>query len=198
MPSSNASAKVEREVRKITSIYTDLRAFIEFYDGLSPMELAGLMNTYYEVAAAAISEEGGTVDKYIGDSVLAHFNAPAKVNHPEQRAVNAALKLKAKVAKSWPDLPMSVGIATGEAVVGKFGPPAGRVFTAFGDVVTRAMQLERRSHFTGFKILVDEPTRSKLGARFPLAEHPTSDSRDLGGTKVFEIGLHAAPVAAKA
>jgi adenylate cyclase len=183
-----------RSVRKITSLYTDLRAFSEFYNGLTPTELAGMMNTHYEDAAAIIDKEGGTVDKFIGDSVLAYFNAPNAVKDAEQRAVSAALKLKAKVASRWPDLPMSVGIATGEAVVGDFGPSAKRAFTAVGDVVTRAIQLERRSHFTGFKILVDEETHAKLAGKFPVDEHPTRGSAVLEGTKVFEIGLSAKPV----
>jgi adenylate cyclase len=180
--------KNQRAVRKITALCSDLRAFSEFYDDLKPLELADLMDTHYADAAAIITEEGGKVDKFIGDSVLAHFGSDDAA-HPEAKAVNAAIRLKAKVAERWPDLPISIGIATGEAVVGQFGPAAHRFHTAFGDVITRAVQLERRSHITGFKILVDEDTRAKLGKQVHVDEHSTRGNPALDRTKVFEIGL---------
>lgn len=191
MPQSSASNKRNVEVRKITVLHTDLRAFCEFNTGLSPKELAALMNTYYEDAATIIRDTGGTVDKFVGDSVLAHFNAPTLVRQSEMRAVDAALKLKAKVAERWPSLPISIGIATGIAVVGYFGPSFKRAYTAFGDVVGRARVLERRSHFTGFKILVDDATRGKLARSIPVDKHPSFKHPTVMGTKVFEIGLGA-------
>src|SRR5882724_8830031 len=149
MPRSSASSKTDVQVRKITVLHTDLRAFIDFNTGLRPKQLANLLNTYYQDAATIVRDEGGVVDKFIGDSVLDHFNSPKAVARPEERAVNAALQIKAKVTERWPNLPISIGIATGRAVVGYFGPSFQRSYTAFGDVVTRAMVLERRSHFTG-------------------------------------------------
>jgi len=181
------AAKSERKVETVTLLCTDLRAFSEFYGNLKPMELADLMDTHYEDAAAIITAERGWVDKFMGDSILAYFDDAGA----ETRAVNAALKLKAKVAERWPDLPMSVGIATGAAVVGHFGPPSHRVYTVFGHVCSHAVVLERRSHVTGFKILVDENTRAKLGTKLPVDEHPTHGNARLEGTKVFEISLHA-------
>ncbi len=191
MPRSSASSKEEVQVRKITVLYTDLRAFTEFNSALRPRQLASLMNTYYKDAATIIRDAGGTVDKFIGDSVLAHFNSAKAVKQPELRAVEAASGIKAKVAERWPDLPVSIGIATGKAVTGYFGPSFHRSYTAFGDVVTRAVVLERRSHFTGFKIIVDSETRGKLGAKFPADEHPAFDDPLVKGMKVFEIGLGA-------
>jgi adenylate cyclase len=194
MPRARAHGPAERAVRKITYLYTDLRAFSEFYTGLKPMQLAGFLDTYYGDAAKIIADEHGTVDGFVGDSIFASFNAKIAVTQAEQRAVSAALRLKAKVAERWPDLPMSVGIATGKAVVGYFGPSSQRFYTSFGDVCSRAILLERRSHFTGFKILVDEPTRARLGSRFPIEPHSSRGNAALEGTKVFEIGLDAAPV----
>jgi len=197
MPRSSASSKVQVQVRKITVLYTDLRAFTEFNSGLRPRQLANLMNTYYTDAATIIRNAGGTVDKFIGDSVLAHFNSAKSVKQPELRAVEAASGIKAKVAERWPDLPISIGIATGRAVTGYFGPAFHRAYTAFGDVVTRAVVLERRSHFTGFKIIVDGETRNKLGAKVPVDDHPAFDDPLVKGMKVFEIGFRA-PAAERA
>jgi class 3 adenylate cyclase len=107
--------------------------------------------------------------------------------------VDAAIKLKAKVAERWPTLPISIGIATGVAVVGYFGPSFKRSFTAFGDVVGRARILERRSHITGFKILVDDLTRAKLPRGIRVDEHPSVEHPTVAGKKVFEIGLETNP-----
>ena len=123
----------------------------------------------------------------MGDSILAHFNLSSDDMHPETRAVNAAIRLKAKVAERWPDVPISAGIATGEAVVGHFGPPTHRVYTALGEVVTRAARLERRSHRTGFGILVDEQTCAGLGANVAVVVHSTDGGVALEGARVFEI-----------
>jgi adenylate cyclase len=194
MPSSSGTSELEMAVRKVTVLYTDLRAFCEFNRGLGSTELAAFMNTYYDDAATIIRDTGGTVDKFVGDSVIAHFNSPTIVARSEQRAVNAALQLKAKIAERWPELPISIGIATGKAVVGYFGPSFQRFYTAFGDVVTRALVLERRSHFTGYKILIDAATQNKLGSHFPVDEHPSFEHPSLEGAKVFEVGLGAIPI----
>jgi class 3 adenylate cyclase len=191
MPRSSRSTKSKGKLQEITVLHTDLRAFCEFNSELQPTELAALMDTYYKDAATIVRDEGGTVDKFIGDTVLACFNAPTRVDAPETRAVNAALKLKAKVAERWPTLPISIGIATGMAVVGYFGPPFKRAYTAFGDVVGRARVLERRSHNTGFKILVDQTTRSRLPKSVRIDEHPKVEHPTVGEGRVFEIGLGA-------
>jgi adenylate cyclase len=184
---SNGSHTHDRKVQTVTVLCTDLRAFSEFYGNLKPMELADLMNTHYEDAVEIVAGEGGHVDKFMGDSIMAFFDSA----NAESRAVSAGVKLKAKVAERWSDLPMSIGIATGEAVIGHFGPASHRVHTLFGDCCTRAVRLERRSHITGFKILVDEHTKARLGKQVHVDEHPTHGSAALQETKVYEIGLHA-------
>jgi adenylate cyclase len=181
-------ARKDRTVRRITSLYTDLHAFGRLHEGLQPLALADLVNTHYEDAAAIVVDERGALDKFIGDSILAHFNLLGDLTHPERRAVNAAIRLKAKVAERWPDISISVGVATGEAVVGFFGPSTHRVHTALGEVVTRAALLERRSHRTGFGILVDELTYAGLGADVPMVAHSIDGGAALEGTRMFEIG----------
>jgi adenylate cyclase len=175
----------ERTTRTITVLCTDLRGFSDLHAGLTPIALADLMDAYYQDAIAVVGDEGGAVDKFSGDSMFAFFNAFGDAADPPARAVLAALTLKKKVAARWPALALSAGIATGDAVVGRFGSRTHSFLTALGDVVTLAARLERRSHLTGFQVLVDEPTRAGLDARFAVSEHPAGGLTVAG--KVFAV-----------
>ena len=179
-------ANSDRTLRTITTLYTDLRAFSDRYTDLTLAQLADLIDTHYADAAAIVADCGGAVDKFMGDSILAHFNAVGELPDAATRAVVAARRLKARVAERWPSLPLSAGVATGEAIVGHFGPPSQRFHTAFGDVVTRAARLERRSHATGFPILIDQATRAALAADIAVREHPTAGTA-LEALQVFEV-----------
>jgi adenylate cyclase len=177
----------ETAIQRVTALAADIRCFLEFTEKLSAEQVGTFMHTYYCEAGEAIGQAGGTVDKFMGDTVLAVFNAHEKAAGAEQRAVKASIDLKQRFAARWPDLPLSVGVATGEAVVGTFGPASHRTRTAFGNVMIRAFVLERRSHTTGFRILVDAATRNALDgistrehARF---YHPTLANEG----PVFEI-----------
>ena len=192
MARTNAAAP-EMSVKKITVLYTDLRAFSELFAGLSPKEFAAMTDTYYRDAGEIIAAAGGTIDKFIGDSVVALFNAEKQVSNPEKQALEAALQLRERIEERWPGLPISIGIATGKAVVGRFGPKFHRPFTAFGQVIHRASVLERRSHFTGFKILVDADTHTRIGRAARADAHPTFKHAALEGKGVYEISVDARP-----
>jgi adenylate cyclase len=176
-----------RTLTTITSLCTDLRGFGELHDNVTPMALADLLDLYYADTAAIIAESGGHVDAFLGDSVLAHFiGAPGAADNAATRAVNAALRMKAAIAQRWPTLAMSIGVATGEAVVGYFGPASHRFHTAFGSVVSRAAALERRSHTSGFTVLVDRATREQLTGPLAITVHVR---RDEAGSheEIFEV-----------
>ncbi|MCG8368137.1 MAG: adenylate/guanylate cyclase domain-containing protein [Pseudanabaenales cyanobacterium] len=178
---------MEASAQKLTVVCTDLKSFLQFNQQLSDRQLAEFLDTYYCDAGEVIRDFGGTVDKFMGDSVLALFNAPEPIREPEQRAVSAANSLKQRLAKRWPKLHMSVGVATGEAIVGYFGPSFCQTYTALGPTVNRAFVLEKRSHQTGFKILVDSATHECLNGRFEVRRHLSSDHPFLAGEAVYEI-----------
>lgn len=178
----------ERRLTTITALCTDLRGFSELHDNLTPMALADLLDIYYADMVAIVAAAHGHVDTFLGDSVLAHFADSA--DHPENaatRAAAAALRMKAAVSERWPTLAMSVGLATGEAVVGHFGPESHRFFTAFGSVMSRAVALERRSHKSGFTVLLDRATREQLTG--PLADtvHVRRDDKGEVHEDIFEV-----------
>jgi adenylate cyclase len=178
----------DRTLTTITSLCTDLRGFSELHENLTPMALADLLDVYYADMAAIVSDAGGHVDTFLGDSVLAHFtSAPGDSDNAGTRAARAALQMKAAVSQRWPTLAMSIGIATGEAVVGHFGPAPRRFFTAFGSVVSRAVALERRSHKSGFTVLVDRATREQLAGPLAVAVHVRRDDKGNGHDEIFEV-----------
>lgn len=188
MPRKARPSRDARKLRQVTVLFTDLDRFLTWSRHLSLGELAEFMDLYYRDAGLIVRKFGGTVDKFIGDSVMAIFNAPDQLRNAERRAVQAAIALRARLSERWPDLRMSVGIATGKGIVGHFGPSFHRMYTAFGDVVNRAYLLERQSSRTDFRILLDAPTFKHLGVGIPARKHPRLDPKLVkDGQPIFEI-----------
>jgi class 3 adenylate cyclase len=110
----------------------------------SPEEIVALLNRYFEVATRCVLAEGGTVVQFVGDALLALFNAPARQPDHAHRAAAAALALQAEVDElaSAGEPRFRVGINTGPALVGNIGSEALRNFNAMGDAVNVASRLE--------------------------------------------------------
>jgi adenylate cyclase len=129
-----------------------------------------MLNRYFTRACEPILAAGGTVDKFVGDAIMAVFGAPA--THPDhaRRAIQAALGLvaEAKVFRDWlaqrfpgqnlPDFKIGVGLHTGEAVVGNIGSPKRLEYTAIGDTVNTASRLEGLSKELGWTIVASRAT----------------------------------------
>lgn len=142
------------EAKIVTVLFSDIRGFTTFSEKLSAHEVVEMLNAYFTRVCEPILAQGGTVDKYIGDAVMAVFGSP--VPHPDhaQRAVRAALGMAKEAAgfKQWmherfPDRGLAefgigVGLYTGEAVIGDIGTPKRKEFTAIGDTVNAASRLE--------------------------------------------------------
>jgi class 3 adenylate cyclase len=131
-------------VVEVTALFADLRGFTGFSERSSPEEIVVMLNRYFEGATAAILAEGGTVVQFVGDALMALFNAPARqADHPV-RAARAALAMQAAVdAAAGPGWPrFRVGVNTGPALVGNIGSEALRSFNAMGDAVNVAARLE--------------------------------------------------------
>lgn len=131
-------------VVEVTAVFADLRGFTGFSERSTPEEIVAMLNRYLEVAASAILAEGGTVVQFVGDALMALFNAPARQPDHPVRAARAALALQAQVEKvaedGWPRF--RVGINTGPALVGNIGSTELRNFNAMGDAVNVAARLE--------------------------------------------------------
>ncbi len=136
---------------ELTVLFADIRGFTAYSERHSPEELVAVLNRYLAAGAEAVLGQEGTVDKFLGDAVMAWFNAPLpQPDHP-LRAVRAALDLKAAVERLHAELPpeahlsFGVGIHTGPAVLGWIGAEKRLDFTAIGDSVNTAKRIQENA-----------------------------------------------------
>ena len=131
---------------EVTVLFADLRGFTPFSERAAPGQVVALLNRYYGAAVPRVLAEGGTVVQFVGDAIMALFNAPVAQPDHALRAARAALGLQEAVeavAGGDPDLPrFRVGVNTGPALVGNIGSAEIRNFTAIGDTVNLAARLE--------------------------------------------------------
>ncbi|MBI2753721.1 MAG: adenylate/guanylate cyclase domain-containing protein [Betaproteobacteria bacterium] len=163
------------EALTVTVLFSDIRGFTTISEKLTAHEVVEMLNAYFTRVCEPILAQGGTVDKYIGDAVMAVFGSP--VRHPDhaRRAIRAALGMarEAEAFKQWmrerfPDRGLSefgvgIGLHCGEAVIGDIGTPKRKEFTAIGDVVNAASRLEGVTKEMGCVILASEATVRAAG-----------------------------------
>jgi len=165
--------------RKILSIFfSDLQGFTTISEGLEPEQLTALLNEYLTAMTDIVMDEGGTVDKYEGDAIIAFWNAPLDVHAHEMRTVRAALRCQAKLADMRPaikarigkEMLMRIGINTGPAVVGNLGSQTRFDYTMLGDAVNLAARLEGANKQFGTFTMISEDTRRQIGPDINVRE----------------------------
>jgi adenylate cyclase len=157
--------------RTISVFFSDIQGFTALSESMPPARLASFMNCYLSLLTGEILAEGGTVDKYVGDAIVAFWNAPTDQPDHAARAVRAALRCQAALAASagrfaalGAAVPVTrIGIHTGDAIVGNMGSPSRFNYTALGDVVNTASRLEEANKATGTAILVSGETVRACG-----------------------------------
>ncbi len=163
-----------RERREITVLFADLKGFTPMVERLPPDVLAQVLARYFDEVAEIVFAHGGTIDKFIGDAVMAFFGAPEPGQPAEEavKCVRAALAVQARIAalgeefvRAGAEQPLSVriGIGSGLATVGEFGARHRTDYTVVGPPVNRAARLEPLAPAGG--VLIDEETARLLGAR---------------------------------
>jgi adenylate cyclase len=139
-------------IQKVSILFTDIRGFAELTEKMTPQEIADLLNKHYFLPMDRIVfEYNGTLDKHIGDSVMAIFGAPVSYEDDAFRAVSCAVRMREKMAeindkilsKRNIKIRIGIGIGTGEAMVGMFGSPIKKEYTVLGAPVNLASRLER-------------------------------------------------------
>lgn len=160
---------------RVTVLFSDIRNFTTISERLSPKEVVEILNTYFERACAVLLKEGATIDKFIGDAVMAEFGAPLPQADQALRAIRAAVALRAVAVdfRHWmmqrfpdrdlPEFNVGIGIHTGEAVVGNIGSSTRMEYTAIGDTVNLASRLEGKTKETGCAILASAETVAEAG-----------------------------------
>lgn len=159
--------------RNMTVLFSDLRGFTSLSEGLKPEELVQILNRYLHEMTDIVFEEGGVLDKYIGDAVMAFWNAPFDQDDHAMRAVRTAIKMKEKLKEMndkrvFGDIQLRVGIGlnTGEMVVGNIGGERRYDYTVIGDSVNTASRTEGLCKPYGVEIIVTEYTKNELDDAF--------------------------------
>lgn len=158
---------MEGDKRELTILFADVRGFTTISEGLEANELREYINRYLTAVSEDIRGNSGTLDKYIGDCVMAFWGAPVELTDHASRAVATALlmqqtaaKLNTEfVARGWPPLNIGIGVNTGEVRVGDMGSKIRRAYTVMGDPVNLASRLEGMTKEYGVGIVVGETTR---------------------------------------
>ncbi|HEX4779361.1 MAG TPA: adenylate/guanylate cyclase domain-containing protein [Usitatibacter sp.] len=152
------------ESRDMTVLFSDVRDFTSISEGLSPEGLKDMMNAYLSEMTEVIQEKRGTIDKYIGDAIMAFWGAPLSDTEHAIHALEAALAMQKRmramdegfVKRGWPILNIGVGLNCGEMNVGDMGSKFRRAYTVMGDAVNIASRLEGLTKEYGVGILVSE------------------------------------------
>jgi PAS domain S-box-containing protein len=145
------SLQIGGQQREITVLFADIRGFTGYSEKKSPEDLVAVLNRYLAAGAEAVLAEEGTVDKFLGDAVMAWFNAPLPQPDHTLRAVRAALRLREAVEALHAELPpeaqlsFGVGIHFGQAVLGWIGTEKRLEYTAIGDSVNTAKRIQENS-----------------------------------------------------
>jgi len=155
---------------ELTVLFSDIRGFTTISEGLGPDELTRLMNEYLSAMTEVVRKNRGTLDKYIGDAIMAFWGAPVSDPQHARQAVLTAMQMqaalpavnKAFAGKGWPEVKIGVGVNTGEMTVGDMGSSVRKAYTVMGDAVNLGSRLEGITKQYGVGILVGEGTRKAI------------------------------------
>jgi adenylate cyclase len=150
--------KLGGEKKEATFLFTDVRGFTSLSEKLQPEQVTELMNQALTIQSNAVQEHGGMVDKYIGDAMMAIFNAPLDLPEHENQAILAAQKIQEDMQVVDMPLKIGIGVNTGEAVIGNMGSDTRFDYSAIGDCVNTAARLESATKDVGVDILIGENT----------------------------------------
>jgi adenylate cyclase len=172
------SLKLGGELRELSIHFSDVAGFTTISESLSPHDLTALLNEYLTAMSDIIMEEGGTVDKYEGDAVVAFWNAPLDLPGHANYAVRAALRCQRKLCQLRPvlkakyghELYCRAGINTGKVVIGNMGSHQRFNYTFLGDAGNLASRLEGLNKQFGTAVLISEFTRRQLSDEFAARE----------------------------
>jgi adenylate cyclase len=170
--------KLGGERRELSIFFSDLEGFTSISEGLEPEALTALLNEYLTAMTDIIQGEGGTVDKYEGDAIIAFWNAPLPQPDHARRCLNAAMRCQAKLAEMRPslrerigrDLRMRIGINSGPAVVGNLGSHTRFDYTMLGDSVNLAARLEGINKQFGTYTILSGAAVERMEGVFPVRE----------------------------
>ncbi len=178
----------------ITVLFADIRGFTALSENENPEKVVGLLNRYFSAMTEIIFEHGGTLDKYLGDGLMALFGAPTASEKDADNAVKTAIAIQKRVqqlnselrAEGFPEVSVGVGLHTGIATVGYIGSEQRSEYTAIGDTVNLASRLESNSE--GGQILISEATGKACNESFRIRKmEPLVVKNRVQPVSLFEV-----------
>lgn len=178
----------------ITVLFADIRGFTTLSERANPEKIVSLLNKYFTAMTDIIFAHGGTLDKYIGDGLMALFGAPTATASDPINAVKAAVTMQQQViainkelaVEGFAPIQIGIGLHTGTATVGYIGSDKRSEYTAIGDTVNLAARLE--SNATGGQILMSEATKTAAGNIFPVTPlTPLTVKNRVQPVELFEL-----------
>ena len=167
MSKSEDEYSLKGENRELTVLFSDVRGFTSISENMEPEELCDLMNEILTPVTKVIHHNNGTIDKYIGDAVMAFWGAPLHDHNHASNAVKSSLEFTSIlesinqyfVSKNWPHIDIGVGINTGNMNVGNMGSEFRIAYTVMGDAVNLGSRLEALTKQYGVRVIVSESTK---------------------------------------
>jgi adenylate cyclase len=178
----------------ITVLFADIRGFTRISEHAKPEKVVHLLNKYFSAMTDIIFAHGGTLDKYLGDGLMALFGAPTATPEDAKNALNAAVAMQRRIigindelrAEGFNEIGVGIGLHTGEATVGYIGSERRSEYTAIGDTVNTASRLESNSK--AGQILMSAETAQAAGNRYPLTpREPISVKNRAQPVPLFEV-----------
>ncbi|MCR4822411.1 MAG: adenylate/guanylate cyclase domain-containing protein [Treponema sp.] len=171
---SENSSKRSTSARDLCFLFTDIRGFTSLCEGLAPKKVVELLNHYLDIETQIILDNGGDVDKFVGDEMMAFFSGPRK----EINACKAAMQIRAamreqqqlSMEEGLTYVSIGIGINTGEVIFGSVGSRTRKDFTSIGDTVNLAARLESANKAYGSKSIITEAVYKKLKGMFICRE----------------------------
>ena len=169
---------LEPKNKEITIFFSDIRSFTSLSEKLSPKEIIEILNTYFTPMSEIIIKKEGTIDKFIGDAIMAYWNAPTDIKNHADKAVESAIAQIKKLEninnylKNRFNITLNIGIGinSGEAIIGEIGGKGRTDYTVIGDSVNLASRLESLNKVYKTNIIISEYTQKLLTKEFYLRE----------------------------
>jgi len=202
--SSNKPLALEGKREKICILFADIRNFTSYSEKLPPEEVVKVLNEYFSAMTQVILDNNGTVDKFIGDGLMAFFGAPLYIENPTLAAVKSAIQMRQQIKKlneKWQlegrvQLDNGIGLHTGYALVGNIGSDKKMDYTAIGDSVNTAFRVEGVTKILNAPILITRAAWEEVKSSVVCEEKGEVALKGRAGIFVYEVkGLKKAIIA---